>query len=84
LRRYEQMLTIRLRRGGAKHKPYYRLVVSDSRRRPTSSYLDEVGSYNPHADPPEIKIDLDKVAEWEGKGAGTSESVRALIRKARA
>lgn len=78
------MLTIRLRRGGAKHKPYYRLVVSDSRRRPTSSYLDEVGLYNPHTDPPEIKVDLDKVAEWQGKGAGTSESVRALIRKAKA
>lgn len=78
------MLTIRLRRGGSKGKPVYRVVVSDSRRRPTSAYLDEVGIYNPHSDPPEIRIDLDKVTEWEKKGAGASESVRALLRRARA
>lgn len=76
------MLMIRLRRGGAKHEPMYRVVVSDSRKRPTSDYLDQVGLYNPGTDPPEIRIDLDKVAEWQGKGAGVSETVRALMRKA--
>lgn len=76
------MLMIRLRRGGAKHEPMYRLVVSDSRKRPTSDYLDQVGTYNPGTDPPEIRIDMDKVAEWQGKGAGVSETVRALMRKA--
>jgi small subunit ribosomal protein S16 len=75
------MLTIRLRRGGAKHKPIYRVVVSDSRRRPTSSYLEEIGHYNPHSDPPELKLDLERLGEWEKKGAGASESVRALVRK---
>jgi len=76
------MLMIRLRRGGAKHHPIYRVVVSDSRQRPTSKYLDQVGFYNPQSEPPEIRIDFDKVDEWQGKGAGVSETVRSLIRRA--
>lgn len=74
------MLMIRLRRGGAKHHPIYRIIVSDSRQRPTSKYLDQVGFYNPHSDPPEIRIDLDKVEQWTSKGAGLSETVRSLMR----
>ena len=77
------MLIIRLRRGGAKHNPIYRMVVSDSRKRPGADYLGQVGIYNPNSEPPEIQIDLDKVDEWQGKGAGVSETVRSLIRKAR-
>ncbi len=75
------MLMIRLRRGGAKHNPVYRVVVSDSRQRPTSKYLDQVGFYNPHTEPPEIRIDMEKVEEWTGKGANMSETVRSLIRR---
>jgi len=77
------MLMIRLRRGGAKHNPVYRVVVSDSRKRPSSDYLELVGHYNPQADPPEIRIDLDKVDHWQSQGARVSETVRSLIRKAR-
>ena len=76
------MLMIRLRRGGAKHNPVYRVVVSDSRKDPQDKYLDQVGFYNPLLDPPEIRLDLEKVEEWQGKGAGVSETVRSLIRKA--
>jgi len=76
------MLTIRLRRGGAKKHPLYRVVVSDSRKTPESDYLDQVGVYNPHVDPPEIRIDLEKVEKWRSQGAGVSETVRTLIRKA--
>ncbi len=76
------MLMIRLRRGGAKHEPMYRVVVSDSRKRPTADYLDQVGTYNPGTDPPEIRIDMDKVAKWTAQGAGVSETVRTLIHKA--
>ena len=75
------MLMIRLRRGGAKHNPMYRIVVSDSRQRPTSKYLDQVGLYNPNTEPPEIQIDLAKVEEWQGKGAGLSETVRSLVKR---
>jgi small subunit ribosomal protein S16 len=76
------MLMIRLRRGGARHKPIYRVVVSDSRKTPAADYLDQVGHYNPHLDPPEIQIDLEKVEQWRSQGAGVSETVRSLIRKA--
>ena len=76
------MLMIRLRRGGAKHKPIYRVVVSDSRKTPGADYLDQVGLYNPHLDPPEIRMDLEKVEQWRSQGAGVSETVRSLIRKA--
>jgi small subunit ribosomal protein S16 len=75
------MLMIRLRRGGAKNNPVYRVVVSDSRKDTYGNYLDQVGFYNPNLDPPEIRLDLEKVEEWRGKGAGVSETVRSLIRK---
>ena len=77
------MLMIRLRRGGAKHNPVYRVVVSDSRKDTHGKYLDQVGFYNPNLDPPEIRLDLEKVEEWRSKGAGVSETVHSLIRKAK-
>ncbi len=77
------MLMIRLRRGGAKKHPMYRVVVSDSRKTPTADYLDQVGIYNPNVEPPEIRIDLEKVDQWKAKGAGVSQTVDSLIRKAR-
>lgn len=76
------MLTIRLRRGGAKNNPMYRVVVSDSRKTPKADYLDQVGTYNPNTDPPEIRIDVEKVAHWTDQGAQLSETVRSLIRRA--
>jgi small subunit ribosomal protein S16 len=76
------MLMIRLRRGGAKHNPMYRVVVSDSRKTPRADYLDQVGFYNPNSDPPEIRIDMEKVEHWTSQGARVSETVRSLIRKA--
>ena len=76
-------MMIRLRRGGAKKHPMYRIVVSDSRQRPTSVYLDQVGIYNPNVEPPEVNIDLDKIDQWKAKGAGLSQTVDALVRNAR-
>jgi len=77
------MLTIRLRRMGAKHKPVYRIVVSDSRKRPTSDVLDQVGFYDPTVDPPEVRLDVEKIEAWRGKGAQMSETVRSLVRKSK-
>ena len=76
------MLMIRLRRGGAKKNPIYRVVVSDSRKTPNADYLEQVGFYNPNSDPPEIRIDMDKVEHWRNEGAGVSETVASLIRRA--
>ena len=75
------MLMIRLRRGGAKKKPIYRVVVSDSRKTPRADYLEQVGFYDPNQEPPEIRIDLEKVEQWQKKGAGVSDTVQSLIQK---
>ncbi len=75
------MLMIRLRRGGAKKKPMYRVVVSDSRKTPQSDYLEQVGFYDPNQEPPEIRLDLEKVNQWQSQGAGVSDTVQSLILK---
>jgi small subunit ribosomal protein S16 len=76
------MLMIRLRRGGAKHNPVYRVVVSDSRKDTQADYVEQVGYYDPNPNPPDIRLDLEKVEQWRSKGAGVSETVQSLIRKA--
>ena len=77
------MLMIRLRRGGAKKKPIYRVVVSDSRKTPKADYLEQVGFYDPNQEPPEIRIDLEKVDTWRNQGAGVSDTVQSLILQAK-
>ena len=62
------MLKIRLRRMGSRHRPFYRVVVSDSRRTPTASALEEVGYYDPRKKPAALSLDLDRVDEAVGKG----------------
>ena len=77
------MLMIRLRRGGAKKNAIYRVVVSDSRKTPNADYLEQVGFYDPNQEPPEIRIDLEKVDKWQSQGAGVSDTVKSLILKAK-
>ena len=73
------MLTIRLRRMGGRNKPYYRVVVSDSRRTPTSEAVEELGSYDPHANPPKVQMDRERVSMWVSKGAILSPTVKKLV-----
>ncbi len=77
------MVRIRLRRMGAKKRPFYRMVVSDSRRRPTGKVLDRLGEYEPGRKPVHLKVDLERVDAWIRKGAQASETVRRLIQRAR-
>ena len=77
------MLMIRLRRGGAKKNPIYRVVVSDSRKTPNADYLEQVGFYDPNQEPPEIRLDLEKIDTWQSQGAGVSDTVKSLIHKAK-
>jgi small subunit ribosomal protein S16 len=70
-------------RQGATHRPFYRLVVSDSRKRPGSTSVDTVGHYDATRRPAEFKIDLARVEAWIGKGAIASERVKGLIARAR-
>ena len=75
------MLTIRLRRMGNRNRPFYRVVVSDSRKAPTASAVEEVGWYNPISDPPEVRIDAKRVEHWVGVGAQPSRTVQKLLRR---
>ena len=73
---------IRLSRGGAKKRPYYRIVVADSRRSRDGKFIDQVGVYNPmlNKDNPErVKIDLEKAKEWISKGAQPSDRVKLFL-----
>ena len=73
---------IRLARHGAKKRPYYRVVVADSRSPRDGRHIDEVGRYNPLTNPKTIDLDLEKIAEWQSKGAQLTDAVAALVKAA--
>jgi len=73
------MLAIRLKRMGAKKKPFYRVVVSDSRKTPKGRFIESIGHYNPCTEPPEVAIDREKALEWVRKGAQVSNTVQSLL-----
>lgn len=77
------MLTIRLRRIGAKQEPAYRLVVSDSRSVPTGPFVDTLGSYDPRRAGAVLQVDVARAEEWIRKGAQPSASVRGLLARAK-
>lgn len=72
--------TIRLTRMGRKKRPFYRLVVLDSRKRRDGAYLANLGYYNPFSDPHEVDLHADEIISWLGKGATMSETARSLLR----
>lgn len=72
---------IRLKRMGAKKRPFYRLVVADSRAPRDGRFIDTIGYYNPIAEPAEISVNEEKALEWLKKGAQPSDTARALLKK---
>ncbi|SHH07565.1 30S ribosomal protein S16 [Tepidibacter thalassicus] len=72
---------IRLRRMGAKKKPFYRIVVADSRAPRDGRFIEEIGYYNPVSEPKQIKIDDEKATKWLKNGAQPTDTVRALFKK---
>lgn len=72
---------IRLRRMGSKGKPFYRMVVADSRSPRDGRFIDMLGYYNPCCEPPVIKLDAEKVLLWLGRGAQPSDTCAALLKK---
>ncbi len=72
--------TIRLTRMGRKKHPFYRLVVLDSRARRDGAYIEKLGYYNPFVTPYQVELDHEKAIEWLQKGAGMSDTARALLR----
>lgn len=72
---------IRLKRMGAKKKPFYRVVVADSRSPRDGRFIEEIGYYDPLKNPSVIKINEDKAAYWLSKGAQLTETTKALFNK---
>lgn len=70
---------IRLKRMGAKKRPFYRVVIADSRSPRDGRFIETVGTYNPIAQPAEITLDEDKILAWLNNGAQPSETVRNLL-----
>ena len=75
------MLKIRLRRGGASHAPFYRIVVSDSLRTPRAATVEQIGHYDPKKNPADFKIDRGRVDYWVSKGAQLSPTIKSLLKK---
>lgn len=73
------MLAIRLRRAGSKKRPFFRVVVADSRAARDSSFVEILGHYNPRTKPALVDVDQTRVDYWLSKGAQPSDSVRTLI-----
>lgn len=73
---------IRLKRMGAHKAPFYRVVVSDSRSPRDGRFIEEIGTYNPVANPAVVNIDEEKALKWLQNGAQASDTVRSLFSKA--
>jgi small subunit ribosomal protein S16 len=80
------MVSIRLARGGAKKRPFYSIVVADSRRARDGRFIEKVGFFNPIATGQEekVRIDLDRIEYWVGVGAQVSDRVAKLVKDAKA
>jgi small subunit ribosomal protein S16 len=70
---------IRLHRMGAKKRPYYRLVVTDSAKASQGNYIEAIGHYDPIAEPAQVFIDEEKAIDWLKKGARPSDTARRLL-----
>lgn len=79
------MVTIRLQRGGAKKRPFYQIVVTDSRNSRDGRFIERLGFFNPIASgqAERIRIDFDRVDHWVGQGASLSDRVAKLVKDAK-
>lgn len=76
------MVKIRLKRIGAKKKPFYRVVVADSRCSRDGRFIENIGYYDPTVEPPVLKIETERAEYWLSKGAQPSDTTRGLLKKA--
>jgi small subunit ribosomal protein S16 len=73
------MVAIRLRRAGSKKRPFFRVVVTDSRAARDSSFVEILGHYNPRSRPAVVQVNKERLDQWVKKGAQMSDSVRTLV-----
>jgi len=76
------VVVIRMARGGAKNRPFYNIVVADSRMPRDGRFIERIGFYNPKAseNEPKYRLALDRVAHWVSQGAQPSDAVKKLIK----
>nr|WP_314565560.1 30S ribosomal protein S16 [uncultured Campylobacter sp.] len=72
---------VRLTRMGRKKKPFYRIVVTDSRKRRDGGWIESIGYYNPMVEPEVVKFDAERLAYWKGIGAKFSDRVAKITSK---
>ncbi len=72
---------IRLARAGAKKRPYYRIIVTDSRNKRDGSFLEMLGTYDPRKNPVEVHLKVDRIKHWMGYGVQTTATVARLIKQ---
>ncbi len=72
---------IRLKRIGAKKRPFYRIVVANSTAARNGRFIEVIGTYDPCVDPPAVRLDDEKALRWLGHGAQPSDTARALLKK---
>ncbi|KTD39194.1 30S ribosomal protein S16 [Legionella nautarum] len=77
------MVVIRLSRAGAKKRPFYNMVVTDSRKRRDGGYIERIGYFNPIARGQEVRLhlEMDKLTHWQSQGAQLSDRVSALVKE---
>ena len=73
-------VSIRLTRGGAAKKPFYRVVVTDSRNKRDGRFIEIVGHFDPKFRPESITLNMDRIKDWVDKGGQLSPAVRKLIK----
>jgi len=83
-RRKSSVISIHLRRTGAKKDPHYRVVVTDSRAARDGAFIEILGHYHPRFEPAKVELDVEKTQAWIAKGAQPSDTVRSLLRKVQA
>jgi small subunit ribosomal protein S16 len=76
------LVKIRLTRLGSHKKPFYRVIVTDSKTRRDGPFIEILGTYDPLKEPSEIKLDLDRAKVWLEKGAQPTDTARKLMQKA--
>jgi len=73
------MLVIRMRRAGSKNRPFFRIVVTESKSAREGRFVEVIGHYNPRTKPETLVLDRERLAHWQKAGAQASDTVRTLI-----
>lgn len=74
------MVKIRLKRIGAKKKPFYRIIVADERSPRDGKFIEQIGTYDPKMEPSQVSVDAEKVQKWLKNGAQPTDSVKKLLK----